>query len=85
MKNIKTILLLIGVLVIGCVFDVAAQRKKAENTSSARAAYGVTGKAKIKKKKKAIKNYTHTKPAQGTNRDGLLVRKKYNKIYTDPS
>ena len=79
MKNFKTILLLIGVLLIGCVFNVSAQKKRPENTSSARAAYGVTSKPKAKAK--AIKNYTHTKRAQGTNSNGLTVRKKYNRIY----
>ena len=81
MKNFKAILLLTGVLLIGCVFNVSAQRKRPEKTWSARAAYGITIKAKPKQKTKAIKNYTHTKRAQGTNADGLTVRKKYNKIY----
>jgi hypothetical protein len=81
MKKLRTILVLIGVLVTGCVFNVSAQKKKPENTSSARAAYGVARVAN--NRGKVMKNYTHTKRAQGTNSKGLTVRKKYVRIDKD--
>ena len=80
MKNIPTIILLTGILVAGCAFNVAAQRK-AHNTASAKAYYGYASaptKFKAKKKKK-IHHYTISQPpqpAKGT-RSNTITRRKH--------
>jgi hypothetical protein len=74
MKFLKAILFIIGLIIAAN----ASAQSRAENTSSARAYYGTTpGKTNFKvKKKKKMKNYTHTEPAKGTQTGQKTTTKK---------
>lgn len=69
MKQLKTTLFLVGLLVLGCAFPTVAQ-SKAEKTSSAKAYYGTppasnSYKVKQNVKRKKNKGYTNSKKARG--------------------
>ena len=58
MKRIRSIIFIVAILVVASVTNLLAQGRQ-ENTSSARAAYGIKSdraKYKTKKKRKAHKN-----------------------------
>lgn len=78
MKNLKTILFVATLFVVGSVFNATAQ-KKAQRTSSAKAYYGYSiGKPKVAKKNKLkVRNFGHTKPAKGTRANEWATRRRY--------
>jgi hypothetical protein len=63
MKSIKTISILAGILIAGCVFSAEAQTKP-QKTSSAKAYYGTpSGKPKVNVNKKTkTRKRTHMTP-----------------------
>jgi Ni/Co efflux regulator RcnB len=81
MKRFQTIILITAILVAACAFNAVAQ-KRADKTSSAKAAYGhVPQKQKMKKKKKVKGDGAkHKKPAKGTRADAWSVRRKFTRL-----
>jgi hypothetical protein len=82
MKRLKIIFYILAILIV-IISKTAFGQTRPENTASARAYYGSKpGKPNFKATRtKKIKNYTHTKPAKGTQVSQKTTRRKYARTW----
>lgn len=83
MKNLRTLLFLVGIILTLLAFNASAKTKP-HRTASAKAYYGLLpSKPKLHKRlKEKVDWRIHSKPAPGTKSATWSARKKYRAIYS---